>query len=896
MTAPNNDRLFELVLQHPDVVRQPDGNGEATAWCPWHADKGGAHPNLGINAKKKIVKCFVCGKGGIRVLAEAWHIVDKAERKAQQAPREPYYSEVAAMNQLAVAYGLRPGTIAHWKIEAATTYVSPDRTKRGAWRYQTHCGVRYKAFDRTPGQKYWWGKGTDAEKRQAMLYGAGSLPPNTITVTLVNGEPSVWECWQAGIPAVCAFGEGNLPAAAVKQLYDHGVRNVRVVLDLDKAGELGAFRNLKLFREAGIEATAYRLPEALGEKADVGDLYASLKFADAPFVEAMATLREYEPTNPDPLDGTRYSIEAGHIVTTQATREGDTTIVLSNFVAWATEEVLQDDGVEPVLYLTIHGELAGSRRHLPDVSVALADFMSLGWIPNAWGAAPIIKAGQSSKEQIREVIQIISLGKGLPRRTEYTHTGWRKLDDGTWRFLLPNGPDEPSPDGVEVHLSNNYRRFHLPGHAVPDPVGSVKASLRFLDVGDQSVTFPLLTYAYLAPLQSILEPPFALWVRAQTGSFKSTIVALLMCHFGEFEFNTPTATWDATARGIERMLFDLKDIPLWIDDFAPKSSPKDAKDLNNKAEIVLRSFGNRQARIRMLRSTKSADSLPPRSLLISTAELYPTGKSVLARFLPIDYSKNAIDHDQLDMAQAEQDRYRFAMAHYVQWIAPQYDTIAKRIRRAVADQRNADYDAKEHARLPQATAIMTATFDLLMEFALDVEAIGPERAQELRAKARWVFGQIAGAHANRIADEDPVSRFFNIIDTMLAQHQVAFLVKGSHSDVPYPATHIGWYDNDYVYLMADGSWKVVMEWLRGEEGTLGADKTTLRQALLEKHILDPVDAGRLASRISTNGRDHRVLRLKREHVPFAAAFDGGSVPTAPAADQTAEPEPERMQL
>ena len=67
--------LFEEFLKHPDIVQQPrGGNGEAKAWCPWHADREGGNPSLGINTQKRIVKCFVCDKGGAKPLAKAWGI------------------------------------------------------------------------------------------------------------------------------------------------------------------------------------------------------------------------------------------------------------------------------------------------------------------------------------------------------------------------------------------------------------------------------------------------------------------------------------------------------------------------------------------------------------------------------------------------------------------------------------------------------------------------------------------------------------------------------------------------------------------------------------------------------------------------------------------------------
>lgn len=66
--------LFNQFLAHPDVVEHPGHSGEAKAWCPWHEDRAGGNPSLGINVNKRIVKCFVCGKGGASELAKAWDI------------------------------------------------------------------------------------------------------------------------------------------------------------------------------------------------------------------------------------------------------------------------------------------------------------------------------------------------------------------------------------------------------------------------------------------------------------------------------------------------------------------------------------------------------------------------------------------------------------------------------------------------------------------------------------------------------------------------------------------------------------------------------------------------------------------------------------------------------
>ena len=72
---------------------------------------------------------------------------------------------------------------------------------------------------------------------------------------------------------------------------------------------------------------------------------------------------------------------------------------------------------------------------------------------------------------------------------------------------------------------------------------------------------------FLAPLASLVPLFFTIWLFGTTGSLKSTLVALVLSHFGEFAFNTPPAAWTATQNALEKLAFVLKDTPLWIDDF-----------------------------------------------------------------------------------------------------------------------------------------------------------------------------------------------------------------------------------------------------------------------------------------------------------------------------------------
>lgn len=81
-------KLIDQIIQYPDVVTPPNAQGEAQAWCPAHPDREGGKPSLGINVKKNggrgIVKCFVCGFGGLRKLGDAWGLTPDAKARRLQ--------------------------------------------------------------------------------------------------------------------------------------------------------------------------------------------------------------------------------------------------------------------------------------------------------------------------------------------------------------------------------------------------------------------------------------------------------------------------------------------------------------------------------------------------------------------------------------------------------------------------------------------------------------------------------------------------------------------------------------------------------------------------------------------------------------------------------------------
>lgn len=207
------------------------------------------------------------------------------------------------------------------------------------------------------------------------------------------------------------------------------------------------------------------------------------------------------------VDNTLYPYfinDTGGVCRWRRERDGNETYTeLSNFTARIIEDVTIDTGLELTRRFTIEG---GTRdKTFPRASVRTTEFLNLNWVVNNWGNDAIIRAGQSTKDYLREFIQIHSNHNSVKRRTVYGHTGWRQVD-GTWCYLMANGAI--GADSVDVELPHEFMetgRYCLPKNPENEKE-ALDALFSFLDIGKAEIFFPCLAYVFLSPLTGLLDP------------------------------------------------------------------------------------------------------------------------------------------------------------------------------------------------------------------------------------------------------------------------------------------------------------------------------------------------------------------------------------------------------
>jgi hypothetical protein len=246
-------------------------------------------------------------------------------------------SDADAIALLKTSYGLTDTTIAHFQIK-------PNSQQR-AWEYPVRGGTRYKKYSRGKPKKYWHTEGTPNQ-----LYRLEDIPDRTDVIYWVNGEPARWLCWQLGISAICVlFGEGKIPENAVDQLLAKGVKEIRLVGDLDKAGETGA-RNIVLNLQKHFTMKNLQLPAYLGNKADVCDLFL---FNKAGFKSVLESLPEVaEKVLPEVITTNRQLNDVVNEILDILYRENANNPTIFNGISGLVQITTNKDGLPILVELT----------------------------------------------------------------------------------------------------------------------------------------------------------------------------------------------------------------------------------------------------------------------------------------------------------------------------------------------------------------------------------------------------------------------------------------------------------------------------------------------------------------------------------------------------------------
>jgi len=342
-------------------------------------------------------------------------------------------------------------------------------------------------------------------------------------------------------------------------------------------------------------------------------------------------------------------------------------------------------------------------------------------------------------------------------------------------------------------------------------------------------------------------------------------------HFGTFDRKTLPGSWTSTENALEARLFTVKDAVAVIDDYAPNADSRAQQELEKRAQRIIRGIGNRASRGRLRADLTQQPDRPPRGLVICTGEDLPSGHSIQARLVIVEIDRERLNLDVVSELQASGNRLSHAMRGYIEWLQPAIPHLQKELPVRQGRLRSELYQIGSHLRQADALAHLRGAFDLLLEFAEHVGAVDGARVAELRASARQTLWRIGEAQGNVLRDLEPVERFVTVLGTLLEQRRIRLVEKGT-SPRADDVEAIGWYDQDYAYLLPEAARRRVATFLRESGETWSHSAHALHKALVRKGVVVPGTDGRPEMQVRVGDGKRRVLRLR------LSALRGGPVP------------------
>ncbi|HPL97324.1 MAG TPA: hypothetical protein PKY71_07250 [Smithellaceae bacterium] len=552
-----------------------------------------------------------------------------------------------------------------------------------------------------------------------------------------------------------------------------------------------------------------------------------------------------------------YISEDGSTYRWKDTKEGRYRVKLANFSAIIKEETREDDGQDVTHCYKLRG--LADKRFFPDIEVPAVQFASMNWIAR-WGTEAIIEPGSTNKDCMRHAIQILSQNR-TKKNVCFTHTGWR-YEGGLWFYLTSSGAI--GKEGVNVRLSRENLRYRLP-LAPEREKEAIAASLSFLQIGKKEITYPLFAVTYLSPLISLLnpQPNFVSYVYGQTGTFKTTVSLLQLSHFGDFQSIANLSNFDDTGNSIEKKGFILKDVLHVLDDYHPSFRRQDAQVKESLAQRLIRSYSNRTARGRLNADTSDKGRHEPRGFLQITGEELVSLSSTQARTLVVEIEPGDIDKDKLSAIQGKMDLLPHAMTSFLLWVRDHIPDIQAGFPERFRELREVATKATGegiHRKLPEQTAFLLYALELVGQWLIDKGINSKAEAEAFIGEAFEVFNSLTDRQAQRIAEDDPVKKFFDILSALVISNNARL------DHIHQPGTSrgggevIGYFDTEFVYLIPTPTWHAISRYSMQEGGHFPYKQRSLYKLLRTRGILIPYKTENTTP-VKINGTLHRVIKI-----------------------------------
>lgn len=473
------------------------------------------------------------------------------------------------------------------------------------------------------------------------------------------------------------------------------------------------------------------------------------------------------------LQYTPYEARHGHL---GYITKNDSFVPISNFVPYCINKIEYVNGVDRIPKYEMKCVILDNPDiKLPTLLVDTSSYAKCDFIlGSSWDKYCIISAGTGNNSRLREVMQILSR-ECMNEKKIYTNTGFKRINNNLC-YLYHDGVIG-NVDNIQSDLSADKLQQYCFTDKEFELADAIKKSLSFLKVADYSITMPILSTIYLAPLKSFLATndilaDFILFIQGQSGTRKSSTVAAAMNHFGSFNRDKFPCSFRDTINSIEKKSFILKDTVNVIDDYNPEIIGSRKLDI---VEKLFGMYGDRSGRTRMSQDGQTLkEPYIARGLAIVTGEMLPeVAQSRIARSLIITIKKNSILLDKLSEVQKSAEELAFCMKKFIGWIIDNENSVVEYIKSEFERNKSLQkHNANVHGRTSEIASVLPLGFTLFTLFAEQYGAINKSEKKDLDDTLIQVLNSIVEEQSSEIQELKPTEMFYTAFNELLSTRTI----------------------------------------------------------------------------------------------------------------------------
>lgn len=553
---------------------------------------------------------------------------------------------------------------------------------------------------------------------------------------------------------------------------------------------------------------------------------------------------------------------------------------ISNFITYVDKKITYNNGNDTNTYYQVNCVILDNPFITLKPQLVDADKYSKGnyILGSPWDKYAIIRSGRGNPDKIREVTQIFSK-KTMEEETVYAHTGFRRINDKL--CYLYHGGVIGNVQNINVDLSKDnlqhYCFTNIKAKTKEDEfkeaVKAIQLSYSILDVADYSITVPLLSTIYLAPITSILKEEdilmdYILFIQGKSGTRKSSLSAVGLSHFGKFNRDTFPCSFRDTTNSIEKKAYILKDTINVIDDYNPEifGNAKLAT-----IEKLFGMYGDRSGRTRMMSNGSDLkNAYTARGIAIITGETFPeVHQSRVARSIITNIEPSSINLSKLSYIQENIEQLSYAMRKFIELIIYNEEIFRTTIKSKFKEFMSST-SLSVHGRTNEISSILKLGFYLFAEFLLTYKIIDETKLNNLTSNAYDTIDELVKQQSKQIEELDPSTMFFNAFEELLSTQAIYVdRIENRHQQVTFPPNNprselVGYYDiiKDCYYLFPQKIYCLMVKFYKDSNQTFPLNEKNLWKYLNEKGYLYRTDKSRYTVQRMIYGMQRTVIEIK----------------------------------